>query len=331
MDNHFIKDRTISTELDGGHFRLSETDRTLDLHWKSGSLKYSDFKPMTEGGTAKLYTCFDENLRRKVVYKTLHDHLKDSKIETHRFLREARVTANIAHPGTIPVYELGRDRGGSLFFTMKHVNGQDLRSVILAINDGDEQTAKIFPLPVLIDILIQVCQTVAHAHQRGVIHRDLKPANILTGEFGETYVIDWGLAKVWGESELSTSPTLDYQENHSLTPVGRRYGTPLYTAPELMRGDNLVDGRVDVFCLGNVLFEILTHQQLLQGETVSQIRESLLNHPLPTPSQVAPEGDIPTQLEGICIRALKKEPVNRFDSIQSFLKALLDYRSTRTQ
>ena len=130
MDDHSVKDRTISTELEGGYFRLSETDRTLDLHWKSGSLKYNDFKLMAEGGTAKLYTCFDENLRRRVVYKTLHDHLKNSEIETHRFLREARITANIAHPCTIPVYELGRDRGGSLFFTMKHINGQELPVLI---------------------------------------------------------------------------------------------------------------------------------------------------------------------------------------------------------
>ena len=89
-----------------------------------------------------------------------------------------------------------------------------------------------------------------------------------------------------------------------------------------------MDGRVDVFCLGNVLFEILTYQQLLKGETVSQIREVLLNQELSTPRQVAPERDIPTQLEDICCQALQKEPVDRFDSVRSFLKALLDYRST---
>ena len=162
--------------------------------------KYTNFKPMTEGGTAKLYSCFDENLRRTVVYKTLHDHLRDDEIETQRFLREARVTANIPHTGTVPVYELGRDRTGSLFFTMKRVSGRDLRDVIESLKGGDEHTARIFTLTAQIDILLQVCQTVAYAHQHGVIHRDLKPANILAGEFGATYVIDWGLAKVWGLS-----------------------------------------------------------------------------------------------------------------------------------
>jgi arylsulfatase A-like enzyme len=99
-----------------GFFRLSETDKTFELRWRSGSLKYQDFKLISEGGIAKLYTAFDENLRRTVVYKTLHDHLREDEIETQRFLREARVTANIAHPGTVPLYELGRDRNGNLFF-----------------------------------------------------------------------------------------------------------------------------------------------------------------------------------------------------------------------
>ncbi len=119
-----------------GFFRLAETDQKFALHWKSGSLKYTNFKPMTEGGTAKLYRCFDENLRRAVVYKTLHDHLRDDEIETQRFLREARVTASIPHTGTVPVYELGRDRNGSLFFTMKHVRGRDLRNIIEALKSG---------------------------------------------------------------------------------------------------------------------------------------------------------------------------------------------------
>ena len=101
-----------------GFFRLSETDKTFELRWRSGSLKYQDFKLLSEGGIAKLYSAFDENLRRTVVYKTLHDHLREDEIETQRFLREARVTANIAHSGTVPLYELGRDRNGNLFFTM---------------------------------------------------------------------------------------------------------------------------------------------------------------------------------------------------------------------
>jgi len=318
----------MSVESKQDFFRLSETDRILEVHWRSGSLKYRDFELMDEGGIAKLYTCFDENLRRRVVYKTLHDHLKNSEIETQRFLREARVTANIAHPNTVPIYELGRDRSGSLFFTMKHVKGRDLRAIIRALRNGDKKTSELFSLSILIDILIQVCHALVYAQQRGVIHRDLKPANILTGEFSETYVIDWGLAKVWGEPELVDLPNSNYQSSSSLTPSGRSYGTPLYTTPELIRGDSMVDGRVDVFCLGSVLFEILTHKQLLQGETIDEIKDELLNRPLPKPSQVTPEKEIPEPLEDICCHSLAIEPRDRFDSVQALSSALQAYQAS---
>ena len=312
-------DSKASTPEVDGFFRLAETDQRFDLRWRSGSLKYRDFKLLSEGGIAKLYSAFDENLRRTVVYKTLHDHLREDEIETQRFLREARVTANIAHPGTVPLYELGRDREGNLFFTMKHVRGRDL-------GDGDENTRAAFSLPVLIDILIRVCETVSHAHSRGVIHRDLKPANILTGQFGVTYVIDWGLAKVWGEPDI-VHPEMGHDEDPALTPVGRRYGTPFYMAPELARGDAHVDGRVDVFSLGNILFEILTHRQLLAGETGTEVVDNLLNQPLPKPSEVAPENGIPNELEVICIRALKKDPKKRFQDVSELAEELKKYRA----
>ena len=309
-----------------GFFRLAETDQRFDLRWRSGSLKYRDFKLLSEGGIAKLYSAFDENLRRTVVYKTLHDHLREDEIETQRFLREARVTANIAHPGTVPLYELGRDRDGNLFFTMKHVRGRDLRDIISALGEGDANTKSAFSLPVLIDVLIRVCETISHAHSRGVIHRDLKPANILTGQFGVTYLIDWGLAKVWGEPDIA-HPEMGHDEDPALTPVGRRYGTPFYMAPELARGDAHVDGRVDVFSLGNILFEILTHRQLLAGETGGEVVANLLNQPLPKPSEVAPDHDVPNELEVICIRALEKDPKKRFQDVSELAEGLKRFQA----
>ena len=319
-------DSKASTPEVDGFFRLAETDQRFDLRWRSGSLKYRDFKLLSEGGIAKLYSAFDENLRRTVVYKTLHDHLREDEIETQRFLREARVTANIAHPGTVPLYELGRDREGNLFFTMKHVRGRDLRDIISALGDGDENTRAAFSLPVLINVLIRVCETVSHAHSRGVIHRDLKPANILTGQFGITYVIDWGLAKVWGEPDI-VHPEMGHDEDPALTPVGRRYGTPFYMAPELARGDAHVDGRVDVFSLGNILFEILTLRQLLAGETGTEVVDNLLNQPLPKPSEVAPKNEIPNELEVICIRALEKDPKKRFQDVSELAEGLKSFRA----
>ncbi len=311
-----------------GFFSLSETDKALALHWKSGSLKYRDFEILREGGVAKLYSCFDENLGRQVVYKTLHDHLADDVIEVQRFLREARVTANIAHSGTVPVYELGRDRMGKLFFTMKRVRGRDLREIILALKAGDPATQRAFPVSVLIDVLLQVCRTLAHAHSRGVIHRDLKPANVLTGEFGATYLIDWGLAKVWGEPDLN-KPEMDMRGNPQLTPTGRSYGTPMYMAPELARGDSHIDARVDVFGLGHILFEILTHQPLLHGETVAEVVENLLHQPVSSPRDISPDKDIPPELENICLKALEKNRRNRYQTIELMMADLQRFSEVR--
>ena len=315
---------TESSSLETGFFRLSETDKTFSLHWKSGSLKYKNFELLREGGIAKLYSCFDENLGRQVVYKTLREHLAEDEIEIQRFLREARITANIAHPGTVPVYELGRDRHGLLFFTMKHVRGRDLREIIETLKAQDPRTERAFPLHVLIDILIQVCQTIAHTHSRGVIHRDLKPANILTGEFGATYVIDWGLAKVWGEPDLE-KPEIHRPKDRELTPAGRHYGTPLYMAPELARGDTHIDARADIFGLGNILFEILTHRQLLYGQNITEIKDELLNKPFPSPRDVAHEKNIPKRLEEICMKALEKNRRNRYQTAESMMEDLMNY------
>lgn len=303
-------------------------DAKFPVHWKSGSLKYSDSQALAEGGTAKLSSCMDLNLNRVVAYKTLHEHLRESDVETARFVREARVTANIQHPGTVPLYELGRDRHGNLFFTMKKVEGRDLREIILALHAGDPETKKQFPLPRLIDVLIQVANCVAYAHSQGVIHRDLKPANVIIGSFGEALVLDWGLAKILGEAEqVDEGPTTTVPETDlDLTPAGRRYGTPLYMSPEIALGDADIDGRSDVFSLGIILFEILTHQQLLSGHDVHAVIDCLLNKPLRWPRNVAPELKPPPELEAICIKALRKDKTTRYQSVQEMVNDLQLYR-----
>lgn len=307
-----------------------ETDHLLPSAWKSGSLKYDELKTLAEGGTGKLYTTVDQNLHRTVAYKTLHADLRDSEIETKRFLREARVTANIQHPGTLPLYELGRDREGQLFFTMKKVEGRDLRQILFDLRHEIPDVMDEFPLPRLLDILIQVCQTIAYAHDIGVIHRDLKPANIIIGKFGEVYVLDWGLAKILGSPSLSSPELMEEDEKEnadfSLTPVGRHYGTPMYMSPEIARGDSDLDHRTDIFSLGIMLFEILTHRFLIEGEDFVEIKKKLLEKPFPLPREIAPEKSIPKDLQAICIKALKRNKVERYPSVTELLADLQRFR-----
>jgi eukaryotic-like serine/threonine-protein kinase len=305
-----------------------ETDHLLPSAWKSGSLKYDELKTLAEGGTGKLYTTVDQNLHRTVAYKTLHADLRDSEIETKRFLREARVTANIQHPGTLPLYELGRDREGQLFFTMKKVEGRDLRQILLDLRHEVPDVMEQFPLPRLLDILIQVCQTIAYAHDIGVIHRDLKPANVIVGKFGEVYVLDWGLAKVLGSPSLSSPELIDEETetDFSLTPVGRHYGTPMYMSPEIARGDADLDHRADVFSLGIMLFEILTHRFLVEGEDFVEIKKKLLDKPFPLPREIAPEKSIPKDLQAICMKSLKRDKEERYPAVTELLADLQRFR-----
>jgi serine/threonine-protein kinase len=308
-------------------FKSDNADSILPKAWKSGSLKYDELKPLSEGGTAKLYSTIDSNLDREVAYKTLHSDLRDSKVETKRFLREARVTANIQHPGTVPLYEVGRDREGQLFFTMKKVEGRDLRKILLDLKHEVPEVVEQFPLPRLLDILIQVSQTIAYAHDLGVIHRDIKPANIIVGQFGEVYVLDWGLAKIKDAKSIAEPSDLETQkQDTTLTPVGRHYGTPMYMPPEIAKGETDLDGRTDVFSLGIILFEMLTLKFFVEGEDPYEIKKLILERPLPLPREVAPNRDIPRDLQAICMKALKRNKYERYASASEFLTDLQHFR-----
>jgi serine/threonine-protein kinase len=263
-----------------------------------------------------------------VAYKTLHEDLRDSDIETKRFLREARVTANIQHPGTVPLYELGRDREGQLFFTMKKVDGRDLKEILFDLRQEVPEVVEKFPLPRLLDILIQVCQTIAYAHDIGVIHRDLKPANIIVGKFGEVYVLDWGLAKVLNAPTLQKSEAIKNEKmDTTLTPVGRHYGTPMYMPPEIARGEADLDGRTDVFSLGIILFEMLT-LAIFSGRRGSLRNQKENPRPTSTTSTrgrariVTYQGD----LQAVCMKALKRNKYDRYSSATTFLEDLQHYR-----
>lgn len=318
----------IRVEEEAKSLHPKDTDNILPTAWKSGSLKYDELKPLAEGGTAKLYVTFDKNLGRKVAYKTLHSDLRESDIETKRFLREARVTANIQHPGTLPVYEIGRDRQGQLFFTMKKVDGQDLRQIIHDLRQEVPEVVEKFPLPRLLDILIQVCQTLAYAHEIGVIHRDLKPANIIVGKFGEVYVLDWGLAKIKGSQNLVSGGISEepIPKDLKLTPTGRHYGTPMYMSPEIATGDPSLDERSDVFALGVILFEILTLQSFVHGDDIIEIKQKILEKPYPLPRETAPNRKIPRELQAVCMKALQRKKAKRYPGVVQFLEDLQKFR-----
>jgi len=217
---------------------------------------------IARGGMGVVYRGRDASLCRDLAVKVLLPGYRDRPDLVRRFVEEARVCGRLAHPGVVPVHELGRLGDGRPYFTMKLIEGQTLAALLeKRLHCGED-------LPRFLAIFEQVCQTMAFAHARGVIHRDLKPLNVMVGAFGEVQVLDWGLAKVLGrasaesqppDADGSSSPDADAPRSSEETQPGSVMGTFAYMSPEAARGEaDRLDERCDVFGLGAVLCVILT-------------------------------------------------------------------------
>jgi eukaryotic-like serine/threonine-protein kinase len=311
------------------HIDAKDTDRQLNQYYSNSFTRYSNFEPLAKGGSAILQTCRDDNLGRTVVMKILHPHLAQNEYMKARFLREARVTAQLQHPATVPVYEIGHDIEGRLYFTMKKVEGITLREILDKQSLGNEEAIATYNLDRMLGIIIQTCNALHYAHVHGVVHRDVKPENILVGEYGEVILLDWGVAKVWANDD----PELREEMEHEvLTDPGQRPGTPLYMSPEQIRGggDN-IDGRTDVYGIGAVLYEVLTLKEPHRGENINETFEMILNEETIPPEKRTPDRQVPKRLSAITMKALEKQPVDRYQTMQELIAALRDFRSRALQ
>ena len=310
------------------HIYVSDTDLKFPDFQTMGYGRYTEFKPLSRGGSAVLQTCRDKNLGRTVVIKTLHAHLAQHEAMRARFLREARVTAQLQHPATVPVYDLGYVLDQRMYFTMKHLEGRTLRQILDQQIAHDDAAIAEFSLDRLLDVLINVCDCLAFAHAHGVVHRDVKPENILVGFFGETTILDWGVAKVWAMDDAGA----DRIAHEVLTDVNQRPGTPLYMSPEQVRGGGLgIDARTDVYSAAAVLYEILTLVEPLHGKNIAETFQMIANaRPMP-PQERSPQRNIPRELAAIAMQGLEKKPADRFAAMLEMIAALRCFRSQSLQ
>jgi len=282
----------------------------------NGFKKYTHFRELSSGGKATLVSCKDTNLGRRVVLKMLRPELAQDRLELRRLLREARITAQLQHPATVPMYELGQNEKGDWFFAMKKIQGHTLFEIIVGLALKKKPFEDEFDLNRLLSILTQIGDALAYAHVRGVIHRDVKPENVIVGMFGEVTLIDWGAAKVWGMPNDGDEHT-----------KGSRGGTPLYMSPEQVTGNRLVDERTDVFSLGVVMYEMLCQTEPFRGRNVKETFDNILHREPASPSQAAPHRTIPKRLEEICLKAMQKNPADRFVSMHKMIEAINNFRS----
>jgi serine/threonine-protein kinase len=249
------------------------------------------------GGMGEVVVAQDQRIGREVAVKRIRAQ-KPSHDAVDRFLREARIQARLDHPAIVPVYELGTDAAGLPYFTMKRLTGVTL---------GKRLADKV-PVQPLLRAFADVCLAIQLAHTRGVVHRDLKPSNIMLGDYGEVYVLDWGVARVMSDRSRSTHPmqAVDVRDDiEDGTTSGAILGTPGYMPPEQIKG-NEVGPSADVYALGAILFEILAGEPLHpRGEAALA---TTLTHPQEAPAKRASDRVIPPELDGVCYDALAEHP-----------------------
>ena len=279
-----------------------------------------------KGGMGRVLIVHDEYLGRNIALKELlvpgtgaaaeekPSPVRQSAALVARFLQEARITSQLEHPAIVPVYELGRRQDGSLYYTMRLVRGKTFATALQERKTLDERLR-------LLSNFVSLCQAMAYSHSRGVIHRDIKPANVMLGSFGETVVLDWGLAKVHDVEDVNmedirdTLHFLDLDEEHALpkTAYGRALGTPHYMPIEQAEGRiDAIDERSDVYSLGAVLYEILTGAPPYSGKSTHEIIDKVIHTAHVPVLKVEPEA--PPELAVITEKALQKDPARRYQS-----------------
>jgi len=277
--------------------------------------RYSLMSLHATGGGGRIWLAHDTHLDRDVALKELRPEAGGDGALWARFQREARVTGQLEHPGIVPVYDYGKQSTNQPFYTMRFVKGRTLTEAAreYQANRASGQANPI-ELIALLNAFTTVCNTIAYAHSRGVIHRDLKGDNVILGDFGEVVVLDWGLAKLVGQSDPFDHDGYEPRQigRVELTIQGQAVGTPGYMAPEQAAGrPDLIDRRTDIYGLGAILYEILTGQAPFAGSDTKEIMRKVREEEPPPPSRVNPE--VPETLEKICLKAIAKNPSVRYE------------------
>ena len=278
--------------------------------------KYAILTEFAEGGTAAVSIARDRNLRRLVAVKSLKKDAENRQEKLDAFITEAKVTAQLDHPGIIPIYGLFRDKEDGIHLVMKLVDGKTLREYLhnLALNyrvRGIEAINEEIQLRKRLELFLRVCDTISYAHHRNVIHRDLKPENIMIGKYMEVFVMDWGLAKVISQDERPQPP------NSAIS------GTARYFAPEVLQKKPL-DLRSDIFTLGLILQEIVTLQDAVKGNDVRELIDNILKGNI-APIEHRFNHKIDKSLCAIIQKATAYAPQDRYQTVDALSEDLRHY------
>ncbi len=304
-------------------------------------------EPIGAGGMGEVLAARDAVLRRPLALKrVLGSTAGAGSTEDHaplvkRLVEEAQITAQLDHPGVVPVHELGVDDAGRPYFTMKRVHGHTLADVFRRDREGRGKT-----LPRTLQVFLRLCETLGYAHRKGVVHRDVKPANVMVGRFGEVYLMDWGLAKLRGDDDAPAgrpaapgatevitthrSERLRQGVDVALTLDDQVVGTLGYLAPEQLVGAP-VDARTDIYAVGAMLYELLAgHPPYCEPEAAGDFGRLLTRMMKEPPTPLASRApDAPAEIVAIAEKALARDPDRRFATAQELAEDLHAYLEGR--
>ncbi len=321
------------------------------------SQRFKVLRHHASGGLGDVSVAEDQELHREVAFKEIQADKADQPELRMRFIREAEITGGLEHPGIVPVYGLGAYPDGRPYYAMRFIRGDSLDKAIHRFHEAQNDPANKLTtteinlrLRRLLQRFIDVCEAMDYAHSRGVLHRDLKPGNIMLGRYGETLVVDWGLAKLLSDlpaepepldnsgvgfefSRMDTPGPLEPSENtdsNDLTKDGRAMGTLAYMSSEQAQGRlDLLGAKSDVFGLGAILFEILTNRAPYVSTKRKRMERDLELHNLAVtgmvPSPRSINSKIPKPLDAICLKALAKEQADRYDTAKDLADDLERY------
>lgn len=277
------------------------------------SARFGELQWLAQGGLGAVYRAQDDMLHREVVLKFIHHHISESEEHRNVFRREAEITSRLDHPGVVPVYGLGESYDGRIFYVMRYIQGETLDEAIARLHSQGSHHLNQSQLRKLLGHFVTVCQTIAYAHNRGIIHRDIKPSNIMLGKYGETLVVDWGLAQPFGRDEQfrqSGEETLMPSDSDSSQGSDHGAGTPAYMSPEVAEKAVLLSPATDIYSLGGTLYKILTGVAPFDGNSFPQIRQQILTGNFPPPTQR--QRGLSKALEAICLKAMALNPNRRY-------------------
>lgn len=268
------------------------------------------------GGLGRVLRAYDRKLSRQVAIKEILDGGAAAEV---RFLREAIITARLEHPGIVPIHDVGRWPSGEVFYTMKMVSGRSLADRIKQCATFDQRHS-------LVPHAAAIADALAYAHDARIIHRDIKPANVLVGPFGETILIDWGLAKDLSAGQGPDEVDTGLGGDEALTLGGSVLGTPAYMPPEQARGEE-VGETADVYALGALLYHLLAGQSPYRGQTSNEVLEQVLAGPPAALSSLEPR--VPPDLAAIVARAMERRPQDRYPTAAGVAEDLRSYLTGR--